>query len=148
MAPFAHAMGFVNGNATNLVQHGVAQAFHKIGGSNVFRGHKDNAVMALKHVIGHIGIFLCRTQKCCNIMCWSHGVVECLNLILHQGNQRRHDNGCFASRECRHLIDQWFAMPRWPEHAHVLTIEYFLNGIQLGITKGVVPIVLSKGGVE
>jgi hypothetical protein len=47
-----------------------------------------------------------------------------VNLVFHQRNKRRNDNGCSFHHQGRQLVTQRFSAAGWHDHKCVFAIQY------------------------
>ena len=98
-------MGFVDGHQRDRHARGeVAEPF----GLQSFRGHIQQFDVALRGLCQHHGLLIAALRGV-DVCGWDAGVVERVDLVAHQGDQRR-DDDCDAGQQCgRNLVAHGFS---------------------------------------
>ena len=116
MSPLGNAMGLVNGIERDLylLEHGYIFSFGKRLGC-----HVKQFCRSRKQVVadfGYLRLVQRRVKEMGNAFVSGHESAYRIHLVLHEGDQRRNDNGRALHHQGRKLIAQRLSTPGRHEH--------------------------------
>ena len=94
-----------------------------------FGGDIEQLCLAVEHILLHLLDALAIERGVEEV---SHGILftimlDGIDLVLHQGNERRDDNGRPFHQQCRQLVAHGLSTAGWHEHKRVVAIQQVLN---------------------
>ena len=130
-APLRDAMGFVDSEELHVEP--LQRRYHAIGHQTFGREIEDADVSA-RDALPYLDVFIARG---CGIYGLGRDARELQrgDLILHQRDERRNDNGQTAFHQCGHLIAQRFARTRRHDSEHMPVAEQAIDDALLARTE-------------
>ena len=130
MTPFGNAMGLVDGDKTDAHR---LQEFDVFCLGQAFRRHVQQLGPALSHI--HLHPLCLRTSQG-RIQEMGHSLVlvvsaNCVDLILHECNERTDHKGHTIHHECGQLVAHRLASTRGHDDKGVPSVKHTLDGLLL-----------------
>ena len=141
LSPLRNTVGLVHRQHRQLRMAGKIQ---KPGRLQTFRRHIDDFITARRSQLQRPGDLILR-QGAVDISRMHARLVQRLNLICHQGNQRRHHNGNAGHQKGRKLITQGFSRARGHDSQHILAGQDAVDDLFLPRPERVIAEVSFKG---
>ena len=101
------------------------------------RRHVNDWIAPLARIPKRL-IILCRRQRTVQIRRMDARLIERRDLILHQGNQRRHHQRDARKNQCRNLITQRFSAARRHDTQNITPIKNPVNQRFLSFAEAVI----------